>query len=135
EWKSSTWASIRSTYRRPTVGRPALRRRFAPDPPGRSAPRPTRSLLAMAAPTLDGAPRSLDPRIRTVWRIGELTGAVIVGGAAVVAAVLTHAPGWLLAAAGGLAAVLVARAIVWPGLAWRCWRWSAWPDAIELRHG
>ncbi|MCB1006927.1 MAG: PH domain-containing protein [Acidimicrobiales bacterium] len=89
----------------------------------------------MDAPALDGTPRSLDPRIRTVWRIGELAGAVIVGGAAIVAAVLTHAPGWLLGAAGGLAAVLVLRAIVWPGLAWRCWRWSAWPDAIELRHG
>ena len=88
-----------------------------------------------AGVALDGSTRTLDARIRTVWRAGDLLLAAVLGGAAVVAAALTSAPTWVLGLAIGFAALLVVRGLVWPSLEWRNWSWAAWPDGLELRHG
>ena len=87
-----------------------------------------------ASTTLDGTERGLDPRVRTVWALGSLVPAGLVAVAGVVAGLVTGATP--LVAAGAVAGVVLAvGGTIGAGLAWRRWRWSAWPDALELRHG
>ena len=84
--------------------------------------------------TLDGTERGLDPRVRTVWALGSLVPAALVAAAGVVAGLLTDTTA-LVVAGVALGVALAVAGTVGAGLAWRRWRWSAWPDALELRHG
>jgi len=87
-----------------------------------------------ASVSLDGTPRHLHPRVRVQWAIQRsvlfflLT--VIVAAICFVAKAPT-AGGAVLGV--GLACVLIA--VVSASLSWQCWTWSAWEDALELRHG
>lgn len=83
---------------------------------------------------LDGTEHPLDPRVRIVWAAGSAL--LWLGLGAVGAVVLA------ITVSGALAGVAVAAAVVlaalsglWAHLAWRAFRWSAWDDALELRHG
>jgi membrane protein YdbS with pleckstrin-like domain len=87
-----------------------------------------------AVDLLDGTEHGIDPRIGTVWAVGAgavplvaaLIGAVVLGRADATSAIpLVLAAGFALAVAAALGA----------RMSWSRWRWSAWPDALELRHG
>jgi membrane protein YdbS with pleckstrin-like domain len=85
---------------------------------------------------LDGTEHGLDPRIGAVWAVAA--GAVPVLAAAVAVTVLSasnrdNSSASPLIIAGGLA--LAAIAAVGARMSWSRWRWSAWPNALELRHG
>jgi membrane protein YdbS with pleckstrin-like domain len=83
---------------------------------------------------LDGTERGLDHRIRTVWMAGWALGiAVGFGAAATVLAVGGRATAAVTVGFAALAALGLAG--LWVGAVWRRWRWSAWQDALELRHG
>jgi membrane protein YdbS with pleckstrin-like domain len=88
-----------------------------------------------AAPDfLDGTEHGLDPRIGTVWSVGA--GAVPLIAALIGAIVLSRAEASdaiPLVVAAGIACALVAA--VGARMSWSRWRWSAWPNALELRHG
>lgn len=83
---------------------------------------------------LDGTEHPIDRRMRTVWAVGSALPWAVLAVVGAVAALLAGAP--TLAGAVALLGVLaVGGAVTWAGAAWSRWRWSAWPDALELRHG
>lgn len=83
---------------------------------------------------LDGSEHALDPRMRTVWWVGPTVVWVIAfGGLAVAAAVAGE--GTAAGALGATAVVLVGLTVGWAGLRWSRWRWRAYDDALEVRHG
>ena len=87
-----------------------------------------------ATGTLDGTEHGLDPRVRTVWALGWLVPAGLVAVVGAVAGAVTGSAAVTVAGlvVGAVVAVAGAAGAV---LAWRRWRWSAWADALELRHG
>lgn len=94
--------------------------------------------MTTAAPAgpgpLDGTEQGLDPRVRTVWLVAGIGPPAVLGGLLAAAAFVGHA----LAAGAVLAvatAAVTALATAWVRANWRRWRWSAWDDALELRHG
>jgi membrane protein YdbS with pleckstrin-like domain len=87
-----------------------------------------------AQDALDGTEHGLDPRVRTVWAVGASLPWLVVGlGGAVALAVVGS--GALAAIAAVVGVVGALGSVAWAGAAWRRWRWSAWDDALELRHG
>ena len=83
---------------------------------------------------LDGSEHPLDPRIRTVWTGGPSAVWIVTCGGLAVAAAISGSGG----AAGVLAVVgvvLVAASAGWARLRWARWRWRAFDDALEVRHG
>ncbi len=82
----------------------------------------------------------LDPRARTLWRIGGITTATIM---ALVAAGLAAGAVWLdllpMVAALGLVAlvVVVTGAVGWlvPEQRWRLWRYEIGEAEVDLQHG
>jgi uncharacterized protein len=92
------------------------------------------------APPDDQKPRSLDPKVATVWTIqagiAALVVTLVVGAAEIGARLVGLSTPWptglaivLVAAVGGLMAWRLPRA------AWRRWRYELAPEALELRHG
>lgn len=96
---------------------------------------PDRAAADVSAPDpLDGTTRHLDPRVRIVWALGGLAPVAVLGTAAVVAASVTDRAELVpLILLGALVAAVVA--LVWAHLAFACFTWAAWPDALQLRHG
>lgn len=88
-----------------------------------------------ASTELDGTSQTLDPRMRKVWTITAMIWAVVLGGGAIAVTIGFKAPAYAAGLAAGFATLLVIRAIAWPALTWKNWRWAAWPDGIELHHG
>jgi membrane protein YdbS with pleckstrin-like domain len=88
----------------------------------------------MTATSLDGTTHGLDPRQRTVWAVASALPGVVLGIAGVVLGLVAELSGAVLA---GVAVLVVwpLLAVVAAALSWRRWTWSAWPDALELRHG
>ena len=89
---------------------------------------------------MTGEVRQLDPRIRTVWRVGAairslVLGAVLFAGAgiAVAAAVLDAGAAFGLALL--LAAAVTAFGWWWPGVTYRHWSYRLGDDALEIDHG
>jgi membrane protein YdbS with pleckstrin-like domain len=83
---------------------------------------------------LDGTEHGLDPRVGAMWSVAA--GAVPVLVAAVTATALnatTNSEIVPLVVAGGL--IFAAIAALCARMSWSRWRWSAWPNALELRHG
>ncbi len=81
-----------------------------------------------------GDVQRLDPKVRQVWAIesgGPCLALTVVGAAVAAAAGL----GGLALAVGVLGVAVTLGCIAWSGAAWRRWRWSAGPAALELRHG
>jgi uncharacterized protein len=87
------------------------------------------------AELLDGVARPLDPRVRFVWAAGAGGTVLLLGGAAIIVLGVAGAPGWSIAIAVTATLLSLAVALIWSQLAVARWRWSAWPDALELRHG
>lgn len=84
--------------------------------------------------SLDGTEHGLDPRVRTVWAVSGAAPWILLG--AVAAAVASMADATRLGAVAVACGLLGALgSVAWARSAWRRWRWSAWPDALELRHG
>jgi uncharacterized protein len=84
--------------------------------------------------SLDGTSHTLDPRVRVVWAVGSAVVPLLLGvTGAVVGLVTGNALLAVVAAVAG--AVLIAVAVVSAQLRWTRWSWSAWNDALELRHG
>jgi uncharacterized protein len=88
-----------------------------------------------AGQLLDGAPRALDARVRTVWGTGALLSTLVPGVAATIVVAIVGAPGALVGAAVLVTIVASITAFVWSQLAVTRWWWRAWPDALELHHG
>jgi len=90
--------------------------------------------------TLLNATERLDPRARTLWRIGGITTATIM---ALIAAGLAAGAVWLdllpMIAAIGLVAlvVVVTGAVGWlvPEQRWRLWRYEIGEAEVDLQHG
>lgn len=83
---------------------------------------------------LDGTEHGLDPRVRTVWMVAGVGPPAVLGGLLAVAAVVGGAP-TAGAVLGVATAAVSALATAWVRANWRRWRWSAWDDGLELRHG
>lgn len=83
---------------------------------------------------IDGTVHGLDPRQRTVWVVAGVTKPLVLG-AVCLAAGIAGGDRWLLWAGVGVGVAGSVLATVWAWLRWRSWRWSAWPDALEVRHG
>jgi membrane protein YdbS with pleckstrin-like domain len=83
---------------------------------------------------LDGTEHPLDPRMRTVWTVGpSAVWIVAFGGLSAAAAISgSGAAAGVLAVAG---VVLVGVSAGWARLRWARWRWRAFADALEVRHG
>ena len=88
-----------------------------------------------ATDLLDGTEHQLDPRAAVVWAVGSATLPLLLTVGAVVAVVALGGPGWSLALALALGLLFVVLGVVGARLSWARWRWTAWPDAVELRHG
>jgi uncharacterized protein len=76
----------------------------------------------------------LDPRVRTVWLLGEALPFALLGliGGTVVA--IAGIPGLGAALAAMMLSVASAVALM-VSARYRRWRWAAQPDSLELRHG
>jgi membrane protein YdbS with pleckstrin-like domain len=98
---------------------------------------PTDQLLADAPSEqlLDGSPHALDPRVRFVWAAGACGTVLLLGGAVIVLLGIIGAPSWSIASAVVATLLSLSAAVIWTQLAVARWRWSAWPEALELRHG
>lgn len=83
---------------------------------------------------LDGREHPLDPRIRIVWAVQASVLWLVLG---LVGMVVGGAIGNATVAVVSLVvgAVLAVIGVVGAHLRWTCFRWSAWDDAIDLRHG
>jgi membrane protein YdbS with pleckstrin-like domain len=87
-----------------------------------------------------GEVRQLDPRIRTVWRVGAAIRSAVVALVLFVAAAIAIAADALGAApALALAFVLAVAAAAfgwwWPGVTYRHWSYRLGDEAIEVDHG
>ena len=89
---------------------------------------------------MTGEVRQLDPRIRTVWRVGAairsavLAVLLLVAAGVAVAAEVLDAPVALgVAVLGGV--VVAAFGWWWPGVTYRHWSYRLGDDAIEVDHG
>jgi len=89
---------------------------------------------------MNGEAQSLDPRIRTVWRVSSLL-AVAVGGAFLLVTALVVVAAGDAPAVPVLAPVLVALAGAatvawwWPGVRYRHWKYRLDDDALEIVYG
>jgi membrane protein YdbS with pleckstrin-like domain len=83
---------------------------------------------------LDGTEHHLHPRTRLVWGIGS---ALVLLGIGIGLAVLAflNDESELGALSLGVAVVLMVAVFGWAHLEWTRWTWSAWDDALELKHG
>ena len=84
--------------------------------------------------------RSLDPRIRTVWRVGAaIRSAVVAVAASVAAGTAVAADVLIFPVAFGLASVLAVGVAAfgwwWPGVTYRHWSYRLGDEAIEVDHG
>jgi len=84
--------------------------------------------------------RPLDPRLRTVWVLGGLIGALAMGGIAGAAEFLVaeRPRGWPLPRGAGTALVvllLASRAVFWSPLRHRSWRYGLRPRDLFLSWG
>lgn len=94
-----------------------------------------------SVPAIEEAPlRPLDPRVRLLWVLAGLVGALamgaLAGGAEVL--VLTRRRGWPLPPGAGalaVAALLAANALVFPWLRYRAWRWALRRHDLLLCYG
>ena len=82
----------------------------------------------------------LDPRIRTVWRVGAAIRSAVVTAAALAAAGMATSQEAGLGAWPWVGAVVVAAAATafgwwWPDVVYRHWSYRLGADAIELDHG
>jgi membrane protein YdbS with pleckstrin-like domain len=89
---------------------------------------------------MDAELRPLDPRLRVVWVLRGLIGALVLGGIAGASEflVVERPRGWPLPRGAGtalLALFLVARAVVWPPLLHRSWRYGLRPRDLFLSYG
>jgi hypothetical protein len=87
-----------------------------------------------AVDPLPGAPTHLDPRVRLLWSI--LAGGPVASCGLVLVAIAATQGAWQLAL--GLVCLtlaLASAAVVGARLAWNRWTWTAYDDALELRHG
>jgi len=76
---------------------------------------------------------ALDPRVRVVWAVRALLGAVVLGGALLVLdRFAVSVPLWAVGAAVGLVAVLGLAHVV---LRYRRWRYELQADALYLERG
>ena len=87
-----------------------------------------------------GEVRQLDPRIRTVWRVGAAIRSAIIGlvlfvAAGVLVATDVVAPAIAIGIALALATVVAAFGWWWPGVTYRHWSYRLGEDAIEVDHG
>lgn len=90
--------------------------------------------MSADATPLDGALHPIDERMRTVWAVGAVIPWAVLALAGATVALVAGAPD--LAGAVALLGVLAALGCAaWAAAAWRRWRWAAWDDALELRHG
>ncbi|MCC5950481.1 MAG: PH domain-containing protein [Acidimicrobiia bacterium] len=87
------------------------------------------------AVALDGSVQRLDPRIRRLWVVAPGIPLTLIAVAVAVVALVRDATGLVVAAPFVVLAVMLVLLAVWAVLRWRCWRWSVWPDAIELSYG
>lgn len=96
---------------------------------------PDRAASDLTGPEpLDGVTRHLDPRVRLVRALGGLAPVAALGAAGVLAAVVTDRAELVpLVVLGALVGAVVA--VGWAQLAFACFTWAAWPDALALRHG
>ncbi len=82
--------------------------------------------------------RRLHPNIRWVWvaawGVATLLLTGLASGAVAIVGVATNRPAlWWIP--GVVALVGLAWSLVWPGMAWRRWRWDVDELALTLRHG
>jgi membrane protein YdbS with pleckstrin-like domain len=97
---------------------------------------------ASVTPSLPLEPANrLDRRALTVWRIGNLIGAVVFTVIIVVAAVIVirltdGVADWLVSAIA-VALIGVTAALAWsqPQIDWRHWRYEIRDDEIDIKHG
>lgn len=88
---------------------------------------------------MNGASQSLDPRIRTVWRVTSLLAAAV-GGALLLSTALIVVAGDAPAVPVLAPAVLVSAAAAafawwWPGVRYRHWTYRLGDDALEIVYG
>lgn len=83
---------------------------------------------------LDGTEHPLDRRVRIVWAVEASIVWIVLGLVGMVAAGIAGQQA-LAALAIGAGVVLALVGVVGAHLRWTCFRWSAGPDAIDLRHG
>ncbi|WP_238422569.1 PH domain-containing protein [Gordonia sp. 'Campus'] len=101
--------------------------------PSSDSPRPTRPDVH---PTLREPANSVDPRAKTLWRIGPLVLGVPTLIAAVVVAVVVEEARWIALTAGLAAAALtVAYTTVVPLWRYRFHRWEVSEDAVYSQSG
>jgi membrane protein YdbS with pleckstrin-like domain len=89
----------------------------------------------MALGTVADELSPLDPRVRTLWRVAALPGAVLATLAAMgldVAFTPLGAPGILTVLVGAVAFALAATL---PGVRYRLWRYALRPRDLWIRHG
>ena len=84
--------------------------------------------------------RQLDPRIRTVWRVGAALRSAAVAVALLVTATVLAASGAVdagpaFAATAVVAAIVAAFGWWWPGVTYRHWSYRLGDEALELDHG
>lgn len=89
---------------------------------------------AVSSTTIDGTAHGLDPGQRTVWIVASVSRGLVVG-AALAALGFGTGVSWVTVAGVAVAVLGSLAGGIWSVMVWRSWRWSAWPDALELRHG
>jgi hypothetical protein len=83
---------------------------------------------------LDGTEHHLHPRTRLVWGLSSCIVLLIIGAVLVVLA-LVNDEATLAGVAAAITVVLMIAVFGWAHLEWTRWTWSAWDEALELRHG
>lgn len=89
---------------------------------------------------MSGEVRQLDPRIRTVWRVGAAIRSLVLGvllfaGAGIAVAADVVATGAAFGLALLLAGAVAAFGWWWPGVTYRHWSYRLGDDALEVDHG
>jgi uncharacterized protein len=79
--------------------------------------------------------RSLDPRVRAVWRLGWLMRSVFLTGAVVLALRLLEPPVPERAMVAGLLAVMLLLTVFWPAWQYRYWGFQVRGSDVFLQHG
>jgi membrane protein YdbS with pleckstrin-like domain len=99
----------------------------APDPPTAEPDPPT------AEPVPLDTPRRLDPRVRIVWMVEGIVGALVLGVGAAAAAI--GGATLLAGVVAAVAVVLLVATAVSTHLRYRRWWWAAGEEALEIRRG
>ena len=89
---------------------------------------------------MTGEVRQLDPRIRTVWRVGAALRSLLIAVSSLSAAGIAVATDVLAPAAAVGIAVTISLVVAgfgwwWPGVTYRHWSYRLGDEAIEVDHG